>query len=585
MALQNPWVTYLYRSYKTIKASILNRMQTLVTEITDYSESNIFVIIINSFAGLVEQLNYYIDQLARESYITTARRYSSMIALTRLIDYRVRAKIGSVVDLTITAVDSSGNPVNLQNDETLDSGLIISDGNVQFITQRKVTIAALTSSVVVPAKQRVQVTGDNIGTTTSSSNQAFFINDDYQHDTLQISINAVTWELVQSFAFSGPNDTHFIVEVNEDKQAYVVFGDGVNGAIPTSGQSVLATYYTCQGESGNVESNTLTTWVTPSGGPTPPIQSPTIDSYQVTNELAAVGGLEEEDLERIRKHAPLSLRTLDRAVTLQDHKDICNLVPGVSKSTVGFNLSSKTIEFYIAPEEGGTAPSQLLTDVVNYFSDKKMISTAVSAIAAGETKLRLTITATAKFRRNIVQTATDIKSALQEEYGFNNSDVDRVIRRSDIIALIDNLDKVDYLTLETITTKPYPRITEGSHQLENNWYVEVQETTSEITSWRLAVINASVLGSDDGLARLFRTGPTGAETYEGTVTIHQADPGTVDFTSDDGTLQLGMYGTFDVGDEWIFNSYPYNEDIVFQDYTIPIYDENELDLTVNEQTV
>ena len=574
MALENPWVGYLHRSYKSIKASILARMQTTVTEITDHSESNIFVIMINAFAGLVEQLNYYIDSVARESFITTARRYSSLIKLTRLIDYRVRAKVGALVDLKITAVDSGGDSVPLDDDETLSAGLIIKDAaGIEFITENKITFFVGASSVVVGARQRDKVTDKNLGTTTSAADQTFEIDDDYQHDTLQITINAVTWELVDTFAFSGPLDKHFIVEVDEDKRAWVVFGDDVNGDIPPTGQSVLGTFYSCSGTAGNVEANTLTIW---GSAPTPPINVPVIDHYEVTNELAAVGGQGEEGIEGIRKHAPLSLRTLDRAVTLQDHIDICLLVPGVGKAATEFDSQLKKVIFYIAPDEGGTAPSQLLTDVVNYFATRKMISSVVGVYAAGETKLRLTLTVTVKFRRDTTQTETDIKGALQTEFGFNNSDVDRKIRKSDIIALIDNLDKVDYLTLDIITTKPYPRITVGTNQLEDNWYVEVQSNSSEIASWRIAVISSSV-------AKLWRIGPSGDEEYDGEITIHVADPGSTDYTSQDGTLKIGMWGTFINDDAWGFKTYPYNEGIEFEDYTIPIYDVDELDLTVNEQ--
>lgn len=574
MALENPWVGYLHRSYKSIKASILARMQTTVTEITDHSESNIFVIMINAFAGLVEQLNYYIDSVARESFITTARRYSSLIKLTRLIDYRVRAKVGALVDLKITAVDGSGDPVPLDDNEILSAGLIVKDAaGIEFITENKITFFIGASSVIVGARQRTKITNKNLGITTSAADQAFEIDNDYQHDTLQITINAVTWELVNTFAYSGPLDKHFIVEVDEDKQAWVVFGDDTNGDIPPTGQSVLGTFYSCSGGAGNVEANTLTIW---GSAPTPPINVPVIDHYEVTNELAATGGQNEEGIEDIRKHAPLSLRTLDRAVTLQDHIDICLLVPGVGKAATEFDSQLKKVIFYIAPDEGGTAPSQLLTDVINYFATRKMISSIVGAYAAGETKLRLTLTVTVKFRRDTTQTEADIKEALQTEFGFNNSDVDRKIRKSDIIALVDNLDKVDYLTLDIITTKPYPRITVGTNQLEDNWYVEVQSNSFEIVSWRIAVISSTV-------AKLWRTGPSGVEEYDGEITIHVADPGSTDYTSQDGTLKIGMWGTFTNDDAWEFKTYPYNEDIEFEDYTIPIYDVNELSLTVNEQ--
>ena len=582
MPLTNQWVTYLQRSYKSIKAAIITRMQSVVPEITDLSESNVFVIIINSFAGLIEQLNYYIDNVARESFITTARRYSSLVKLTRLIDYRIKAKVGAVVDLKITAVSATDVPVPLDDNETLVAGLIVKDSaGVEFITENKVTFFVGTSSVIVGARQRIEVIGDNLGTTTAAADQQFEIDDNYQHDTLQIEINSVTWDSVKTFAFSGPQDKHFIVNVDENKVAWVVFGDGVNGEIPLTSQSVLGTYYTCSGIGGNVEANTLTIWDTPVGGPTPPANTPVIDHYNVTNELPAVGGQDEEGIEGIRKHAPLSLRTLDRAVTLQDHTDICLLIPGVGKAATEFDSQLKKVIFYVAPDEGGTAPGQLLIDVEDYFDDKKMISTVVEAFAAGETLLRITLSVTVKFRRSTTQTEVDIKEALQNEFGFNNSSVDRKIRRSDIIALVDNLDKVDYLNLDILTTKPYPRITSGVNPLENNWLVVVQSNSFEIASWRIGVLTGAAA------AGVWRTGPSGVEARESSnITIGVSQPGSTNWTSDGGTLKLAIWHAtgFTAGDEWDFKTYPYNEDIEFEDFTIPIYDEAELDVTVNENS-
>ena len=573
MALENQWVTYLYRSYKSIKASILDRMKTLVPEITDHSDSNIMVIILDSFSGLVEQLNYYVDSVARESFIPTARRYSSVLKLTRLIDYRVRAKIGSLVDLKITAVDVSENPVILDHDETLAIGLIVKDDiGTEFITQSAITIFTGSSSVVIGATQSKLTVDESIGTTTSSPNQIYELNDDYREGTLQITINGQTWVLVDTFAFSGPEDKHFIVEVDQNKQSWVLFGDNLKGLIPPNGYSILATYHTCKGLIGNVEANTITTW---DSAPTPPTNTPTIDHYIVTNPLPAVGGQDEQGLEEIRKLSTLSLRTLDRAVTSQDHNDICLLVPGVGKAYAEFIAIEKKILFYVAPNEGGTAPSQLLTDVINYFETRKMISTVVTAIAAGETKLRLTIIATVKFRRNTTQAETDIKEALQDTLGFNNSEVNKKIRTSDIIALIDNLDKIDHLTLPDFTTKPYPRISKGSNPLESNWRIEIQPENTTNNQWRVYV-------SATNTARLYKNDGTG-EDFDGEITIHASDPSSTDYTSKSGELKMSMWGTFLVGDEWTFNTYPYNEDHIFTDNTIPIYNESELTLTVNEQ--
>jgi hypothetical protein len=576
MAFENTWVTYLQRSYKSIKASILARMEIEASEITDRSESNIFVIIVSAFAGLVEQLNYYIDNMARELYLPTARRYSSLVKITRLIDYRVRAKIGSTVDLKVTAVDSGGIEINVTSNVTISSGAIIkTTGNIEFITTRERTIPIGNSSVSIPAKQRKLFSNQDIGNTTSNPNQAFKLDADYEHNTLQITINNQTWELRQTFSFSGPKDRHFIVEVNEAKEAYVVFGDNINGVIPLAGYDVLATFYKCLGLLGNVIADTISTWVNgkPTGGGA--------FNFLVTNPYPASGGVDVEDSERIRKHAPLSLRTLDRAVTLQDHIDIALLTPGVGKVSVEFNYNLKGIYVYVSPDGGGVASSGLLTSVEDYLYDKKMISTFVEAKAVGLTYLRISLVATAKFRRSGSDTKTDIINALLTYFGFNYSDINKDIRKSDIIALIDNLDKVDYLALTLLTHRPYPKVTNGTNDLDPYWYANVMVANTSKVNWRLRVVTASSRS-----ARLYRIDPnSGDESLDSIFTYSAADPGQPTLTADSGEIQIGFYGTFNDGDEWEFTSYPYNEDIIFDDYTIPITRLSDLDITVTEQLI
>ena len=112
MALENKWVGYLQRGYLQIKNSILNRVRSSVPEITDFSESNILVIIVSMFSGMVEQLNYYIDQLLRESFVTTARRYTSLVRHARTFDYRIKAANPASTVLVVTFL-KAGEPYYL----------------------------------------------------------------------------------------------------------------------------------------------------------------------------------------------------------------------------------------------------------------------------------------------------------------------------------------------------------------------------------------------------------------------------------------------------------------------------------------
>jgi hypothetical protein len=66
-----------------------------------------------------------------------------------------------------------------------------------------------------------------------------------------IRVNGRRWKQVKTFAKSGPSDRHYALEVSGDKTT-IVFGNGVQGAQPSPGSNLEATYRTGSGSAGNV---------------------------------------------------------------------------------------------------------------------------------------------------------------------------------------------------------------------------------------------------------------------------------------------------------------------------------------------
>ena len=77
MKLTNPWLGYQDRSYQQIKASVTAKMAINAPEITDYSEGNILMKLIGIFAAIGKVLNVYVDNMAREVFLSSCRKYIS----------------------------------------------------------------------------------------------------------------------------------------------------------------------------------------------------------------------------------------------------------------------------------------------------------------------------------------------------------------------------------------------------------------------------------------------------------------------------------------------------------------------------
>jgi predicted phage baseplate assembly protein len=106
------------------------------------------------------------------------------------------------------------------------------------------------------------------------------------------------------------------VEIDNDRRAWLRFGNGDPAYQPPAGTAFYASYRTGSGESGNIGADTLTVLV---------LDGLTLDgiTIDVTNPLPAWGGMEPEPLNQVRLLAPYMFRTERmRAVTADDYAEL-----------------------------------------------------------------------------------------------------------------------------------------------------------------------------------------------------------------------------------------------------------------------
>lgn len=554
MGLKNNWVGYVERGYYDIKQSILNRVKASVPEITDFSESNIFVIIISVFAGLIEQVNYYIDQLMRESFLPTARRYTSAVNLTRIIDYRIKAANPASTDLRVTLLNASDEPYSIQygQSELIPEGTEIIINSLPFVTTKDITIQYPFNEALVPVAQ-FTLNEESFNITDSAPNMVFSLGTDYVHNSMSVTINGTPWTLVTTFGKSTSDDTHFIIDIKADGIAYLQFGDGVNGAIPINGDLVVLSWKKTSGPAGNLVAQSINeisdTLVTLTYA----------TKIQLVNYNNITSGAAYENLERIKTNAPLSLRTLDRAVTKQDYIDVAKMHPGVNKANINYTCG-KFVELFISPVGGGIASSALLDEVTDYFDDYRMVTTFVNIRPTGESKIVLSLDIVGKPRMKSSDISGQVTPVLLEEYGYDKSDVNRSIRLSDIYSLVDNQEMVDYVNIRSLYLIPYFFPVNYDVPLNK---VFILIGTNEKLTFRLIFISGTTF-------HLYKEG-----NFESAITTGSE--------YDNGLFKLTpQAGTYDNSSIWEFTIYPAKKDIELSDNSIPILEDANLTLFIKE---
>lgn len=545
MALNNPFLSYIDRSYDQIKQTALNYLTTLTPEITDHNESNILVRMLSVWASIAEMLGYYIDNMARETFLTRCRLYWTGVKIANQYDYRIASQQPATVDLVFSVTHPTGAPFA---GLTIPIGteIVTADG-ISFFTTAAASIPAYVSnefllSVTVPATNARPVTGLSLGTSDGTANQVFEIPNQVAGFSTVAFVSFVAWSNVETFAYSAPATQAFVQTVNEQRKVIIKFGDGVNGAIPPLGAAITLNYDQCDGVTGNVAANSLTNIVSP------PVV-PAGWTLSVTNPNRAAGGTDVESLDSLKKHIPLLIRTHNTAVTYQNYIDIGNLHPDVEQTSIFFNCG-KTVNVYIVPNGGGIASGVLIADVQNWYESRRMVTTRVRVQAAGEIRIQLafTLRIAPNYIRSQVETA--VINNLLAYFSTANQQIGGTVHISDIYQTIDNTTGVLSSTISAIVPVPYARPSVTNINQVLTWTPSITTASTTTNRWTIQFLSATNfnLFKDNNFVGNFSTGALVSQTE----------------------VQFTITGTYAINDTFEFYTYPYTtNDLQLQEQSIP----------------
>lgn len=140
--------------------------------------------------------------------------------------------------------------------------------------------------------------------------------------TLKVYVNEVLWEEVPFFYGHGPTERIYITRRDDEGRTTIRFGDGITGArVPTGQNNIRAEYRKGTGLAGLVRAGQLSL-----------LMSRPLGLKSVVNPEASQGAEDPESRDDARTNAPLTVLTLERAVSLQDYEDFARTFSGIAKA-------------------------------------------------------------------------------------------------------------------------------------------------------------------------------------------------------------------------------------------------------------
>jgi len=309
------------------------------------------------------------------------------------------------------------------------------------------------------------IKGEKIGISDGSADQSFILKETKVNPTsVNVYVDNGTafeqWLLVQNIRDYSAGDKVFNVTINSTNQVLVNFGDGISGAVPTSESTIKAVYIAGGGVLGNVSAGAITSLGNIPGLSTN-AEASLRSAIKVTNLLDASGGGDPETNDSIRYNTPRALRSLNRAVTLEDFSNLALTVPGVSKANAtATNRSSVTV--YVAPLQSGvsdltpgilgsgtdtlTNTTQLdyllSTSIPEFLNDKKSIGTTITYSPPTYTAISVEITYAALPQYSGAVVESNIKTAITNDFSFSNLQFEDVITPEEVEFKLRQVDGV-----------------------------------------------------------------------------------------------------------------------------------------------
>jgi hypothetical protein len=356
MALLGKNLDYSDKDFDSLRARIFNLISGVFPDWTERDVSNFGNILVDLFSFVGDVLLFYQDNQANESRITTAQLRRSLLAMSKLIGFEPQGQTAAQAILQVVLDRVPVSQVNFVAGDLFRTAEITSA--VKFQLLQSVSILAGQDPPVASLFVENSSSTNDLFPSTGKPNQEFILRKSpYLEGSLYISAGDGAYTEQESLLDSGAADRHCTVSVDENDRAKIIFGNGVNGKIPSG--NITFYYKTGGGTRGNVLANTIVIAEKSYGV-----------SLLVTNTNPASGGAARQSTESIREEAPRSLRALTRTVTREDYEIHAAEVLGVARTLMLTSNERDAIQenrgqLIIVPEGGGLITTVMRDQVLN----------------------------------------------------------------------------------------------------------------------------------------------------------------------------------------------------------------------------
>lgn len=474
---------YTSRDYTSIQADLLARAQRQLPEWTARDASDFGMLMVDLWAYMGDILHFYVDRAAGESFLGTATQRESVLAIANLLDYlpsgRQAAKSTIVLNANNTTATDAAPVFIPKYTRFLATPLVDTASKVVFLSDKPIaftgTVAGASANLVSDGvtydtyAKTVPVTlsvteGERFTETYTSTGllgqritlrQSGVITDSVSV-TVAEGVNGanVTYAYVPRILNATSSDRVFGLDITADNYSTVYFGNNINGLVPTVNATITITYRRSRGSAGNVVAGAINQIESLSVPNKPSLTGLTITA----NASPALGGVDIESIQSLKANIPASFRSQDRAVSLQDYRDLVLRVPGIVRAAA--YISGSTVQIRATTQQSNYGSTNTLvltsdqvTSIQSYLSSREIVFVS-SNVGASVSLTPVNFTGTVQVKGNFIREKVydAVVAAIYNLFSFDNMDFGGSVSLGSVYRAITDVEGVDYAVVTRLTT-------------------------------------------------------------------------------------------------------------------------------------
>ena len=299
-------------------------------EFEDYNvEGSVISMLLDVLAYNTHYNSFYLNMIANEMFLDTAVNRSSLISISKQLGYLPKSRVGSRanVNISVTPNDSPSN-VTIAKNTKFNSN--INGVNYVFVTDKAYSVEA-NNNQTVSLNNVTLIEGEPLTfrytVDESDDTQRFVIpNRGVDHSTITVKIqesqfntNQSVYSLASDLLTVNSSSNVYFLEETTDFRTEIIFGDGVFGRALQEPNFISVTYLVTNGSEGNgIDQLNFNGKLTTSR-----------DNLEIASGISRItvntpsfAGADVESVESIKKYAPQTYASQNRAVTSTDYEHI-----------------------------------------------------------------------------------------------------------------------------------------------------------------------------------------------------------------------------------------------------------------------